>query len=126
MVQQFNTTLLFLCIIIQLLKNSHVSMKDTVDKFIYPIKIMDMALIKDLRNLVTPARGVEIPNIAWSSPVSEISTSEVSSTSSSSHSAIILLGSYTHALADCTLISTAQLDQILRMHVLHDAIIRNL
>lgn len=64
MVVQLNTTFLFPYLIAKLLQNSCFPMINVVDKFIKPMRILNKAFIKDLRNLDTQFQGIEIFDVA--------------------------------------------------------------
>lgn len=59
-------------------------MIDVVDRFSHSLRIVNMALIKDLRNLMDQALGIEILDVAGGALASEIPSSKVGVTSSSS------------------------------------------
>lgn len=64
------------------MRSAHVSTTDVADRVTQPMKIVDMALIKNLRNSNTLARGLEIQDVVGY-PKSDMAVSNIGASSSS-------------------------------------------
>lgn len=83
----------------------------TVDRVIPPTKVANIALIKDIRNLTAPARGIEIIDVVGGDPSNDILASDVgaslSSAPTSAHNRLLVPDNYTPIL-------TSRLKKIMR------------